>query len=117
MGWTKEFREFALKGNMIDMAVGVIIGAAFAKVVDSLVKDIVMPPIGMLLGGVDFRQLYIALNGMTYENMAAAEKAGAPLLKYGAFLSALVDFAIVALAIFIAIKAINRMRSGPLRNI
>lgn len=112
MGWTKEFQEFALKGNMIDMAVGIIIGAAFAKVVDSLVKDIVMPPIGMLLGGVDFRQLYVSLNGMTYENLAAAEKVGAPLLKYGAFVSALVDFTIVALAIFIAIKAMNRMRAG-----
>lgn len=112
MGWTKEFREFALKGNMIDMAVGVIIGAAFAKVVDSLVKDIVMPPLGMLLGGVDFRHLYVSLNGMAYENLAAAEKAGAPLFKYGAFMSALIDFAIVALAIFIAIKAVNRMRAG-----
>lgn len=112
MKWTQEFREFALKGNMVDMAVGVIIGAAFGKVVDSLVKDIVMPPIGMLLGGVDFRHLYIALNGATYESLAVAEKTGAPLLKYGAFISALIDFAIVALAIFIAIKAINRMRVG-----
>lgn len=112
MRWTKEFREFALKGSMIDMAVGIIIGAAFARAVDSLVKDIVMPPLGMLLGGTDFRQLYVSLNGVEYENPAAAEKAGAPLLKYGAFMSALVDFAIVALAIFIAIKAVNRMRTG-----
>lgn len=111
MGWTKEFRDFALKGNMIDMAVGVIIGAAFAKVVDSLVKDIVMPPIGMLLGGVDFRQLYVSLNGVAYENLAAAEKAGAPLLKYGAFISALTDFTIIALAIFFAIGIVNRLRA------
>lgn len=110
MSWVKEFREFAIKGNMVDMAVGVVVGAAFAKVVDSLVKDILMPPLGALLGGVDFRHLYISLNGVDYANLAAAEKAGAPLLRYGAFVTALVDFAIVAFAIFVAVKVINRLR-------
>jgi len=112
MRWLGEFREFAVKGNMVDMAVGIIIGAAFGKVVDSLVKDIVMPPIGLLLGGVDFRHLYINLGANRFETLEAAERAGAPVLKYGAFISTLVDFVIVALAIFVAVKVMNRMR-GP----
>lgn len=112
MSWIDEFRTFAVKGNMIDMAVGVIIGAAFAKVVDSLVKDVIMPPLGLLLGGVDFRHLYWNLSGTPYENLAAAERAGAPLLKYGAFISTIVDFLIVALAIFVAIKFVNRLRGA-----
>src|SRR3982074_457750 len=88
MSLISEFKEFAIKGNMIDMAVGIIIGAASGKVVDSLVKDIIiMPPIGMLLGGVDFRQLYVNLGSGTYETLEAAQAAGAPLLKYGAFIS------------------------------
>ena len=111
MSLISEFKEFAIKGNMIDMAVGIIIGAAFGKVVDSLVKDIIMPPIGMLLGGVDFRQLYVNLGSGTYETLEAAQTAGAPLLKYGAFISTLVDFLIVAWAIFIAVKAMNRVRT------
>ena len=111
MSLISEFKEFAIKGNMIDMAVGIIIGAAFGKVVDSLVKDIIMPPIGMLLGGVDFRQLYVNLGSGTYETLDAAQAAGAPLLKYGAFISTLVDFLIVAWAIFIAVKAMNRVRT------
>jgi large conductance mechanosensitive channel len=96
----------------MDMAVGIIVGAAFGKVVDSLVKDIIMPPIGMLLGGVDFRSLYINLGTGAYESLAAAEKAGAPVLKYGAFISTLVGFVIVALAVFIAIKTMNKLRPG-----
>jgi len=111
MSLISEFKEFAIKGNMIDMAVGIIIGAAFGKVVDSLVKDIIMPPIGMLLGGVDFRQLYVNLGSRTYETLEAAQAAGAPLLKYGAFISSLVDFLIVAWAIFVAVKAMNRLRT------
>jgi large conductance mechanosensitive channel len=111
MSIIREFREFAVKGNMIDMAVGIIIGAAFSKVVDSLVKDIIMPPIGLLLGGVDFRHLYVNLGSIAYDTLEAAQAAGAPLLKYGAFISTLVDFLIVAWAIFIAVKAMNRVRS------
>jgi large conductance mechanosensitive channel len=110
MSFVSEFREFAVKGNMIDMAVGVIIGAAFGKVVDSLVKDIIMPPIGLLLGGVDFRHLYVNLGLTEYPSLEAAEKAGAPILKYGAFVSTMVDFLIIAFAIFIAIKFINRLK-------
>lgn len=112
MTWVNEFRTFAVKGNMVDMAVGIVIGAAFGKVVDSLVKDIIMPPIGLLLGGVDFRHLYWNLSGKTYETLAAAEQAGAPLLKYGAFISAIVDFLIIAFAIFMAVKFVNRIRGN-----
>lgn len=114
MSIVQEFREFAVKGNMIDMAVGIIIGAAFTKVIDSLVKDIIMPPIGLLLGGVDFRHLYINLGGSEFATLEAAEKAGAPLLKYGVFIANVVDFLIVAWAIFLAVKTINRLRpAGP----
>lgn len=111
MGIVQEFRQFAVKGNMIDMAVGIVIGAAFSKVVDSLVRDLILPPIGLLLGGVDFRQLHLNLGSTAYESLEAAEKAGAPLLKYGAFLSTLLDFLIVACAIFVVIKAMNRLRA------
>ena len=110
MSLISEFKQFAIKGNMIDMAVGIIIGAAFGKVVNSLVQDVIMPPIGMLLGGVDFRQLYINLGSRSFETMDAAVQAGAPLIKYGSFVSTLVDFLIVAWAIFIAVNAINRLR-------
>jgi len=110
MSIVKELREFAIKGNMVDMAVGIIIGAAFGKVIDSLVEDILMPPLGMLIGGVDFRQLYVDLSAGGYATLQEAEKAGAPLIKYGAFISALVDFLIVAIALFVAIKVINRLR-------
>ncbi|MGH8679790.1 MAG: large-conductance mechanosensitive channel protein MscL [Burkholderiales bacterium] len=110
MSLISEFKQFAIKGNMIDMAVGIIIGAAFGKVVNSLVQDVIMPPIGMLLGGVDFRQLYINLGSRSFETMDAAVQAGAPLIKYGSFISTLVDFLIVAWAIFIAVNAINRLR-------
>ncbi len=112
MGMISEFKAFAVKGNMIDMAVGIIIGAAFGKVVNSLVQDVIMPPIGMILGGVDFRQLYLNLGNQAFETMDAAVQAGAPLIKYGVFISTLVDFLIVAWAIFIVVKAINRLRPG-----
>jgi large conductance mechanosensitive channel len=88
----------------------VIIGGAFGKIVESLVKDVIMPPIGLLLGGVDFNHLYINLGSGTYESLEAAEKAGAPLIKYGAFINTAVDFLIVAFAIFVAIKAINKLK-------
>jgi large conductance mechanosensitive channel len=99
----KEFKEFAVKGNMIDMAVGIIIGAAFGKVVSSLVKDVLMPPLGILIGGVDFTDLAITLK-------AAADGAQAVTLNYGAFIQTIVDFLIVAFAIFVAIKVINVLK-------
>ncbi len=110
MSMMKEFKEFAMRGNVIDLAVGVIIGGAFGKIVDSLVKDIVMPVVGRLVGGVDFRQLYINLGSDVFETLEAAEKAGAPLIKYGNFINTAIDFLIIAFAIFMAIKAINKLK-------
>jgi len=106
----KEFRDFAVKGNVIDLAVGIIIGAAFGKIVTSLVNDILMPPIGLLLGKVDFSNLYINLSGKTYATLADAAAAGAPVIKYGAFLNNVIDFLIVAFAIFLVVKQINRLK-------
>jgi large conductance mechanosensitive channel len=110
MSFIQEFKEFAMRGNVIDLAVGVIIGGAFGKIVDSLVKDIVMPIVGRLVGGVDFRHLYLNLGSGDYETLEAAEKAGAPLVKYGAFINTTIDFLIIAFAIFVAIKAINKLK-------
>jgi large conductance mechanosensitive channel len=107
----KEFREFAMKGNVVDMAVGIIIGAAFGKIVSSLVEDIIMPPIGMLLGKVDFAKLYISLSG-SYASLDEATKAGAPVIRYGQFLNTCLNFFIVAFSIFLVIKQMNRLR-GP----
>jgi large conductance mechanosensitive channel len=109
----KEFKEFAVKGNMIDMAVGIIVGAAFGKVVTSLVNDIIMPPIGLLLGKVDFKTLFVNLSSTPYETLADAEKAGAPVLRYGLFINTALDFLIVAFAIFLVVKQINRLRPAP----
>lgn len=106
----KEFKEFAIKGNMVDLAVAVIIGGAFGKIVDSLVKDMVMPAIGLLLGGVDFKGLFVTLGSAKFATIAEAEKAGAAVLKYGAFLQTVVDFLVIALAVFVAIKAINKLK-------
>ena len=110
MSFIQEVKQFAMRGNVIDLAVGVVIGGAFGKIVDSLVKDVIMPPIGALLGGVDFKHFYLNLSGKTYESMEAAEKAGAPLIKYGSFINSLVDFTIIAFAIFLAVKAINQLQ-------
>ena len=110
MSLASEFREFAVKGNVMDLAVGVVIGAAFTKIVDSLVADIIMPPIGLLLGGVDFKNLYVPLKGGTYATLEAAKAAGEPTLNVGLFLNAVLNFLIVAIAIFMVIKAVNRMR-------
>jgi len=106
----KEFKEFAMRGNVVDMAVGIIIGAAFGKIVSSLVADVIMPPIGMLMGGVDFSNLFFDLSMSDYATLAAAEAAGAPLIKYGVFINTVLDFAIVAFAIFLLIKGINSMK-------
>jgi large conductance mechanosensitive channel len=107
----KEFKEFAMRGNVIDMAVGIIIGAAFGKIVTSLVNDIVMPPIGLLLGNMDFSDLFVNLSmDASYPSVAAAEEAGAPIIKYGLFINNVLDFIIVAFAIFLLIRAINRLK-------
>ena len=110
MSMIQEFKTFAMRGNVVDMAVGVIIGGAFGKIVTSLVKDVIMPPIGMLLGGIDFNNLYINLGSQGYATLAEAEKAGAPIIKYGAFINTVLDFVIVAFVIFLAIKAMNRLK-------
>jgi large conductance mechanosensitive channel len=106
----KEFREFALKGNVIDMAIGVIIGVAFGKVVTSLVSDILMPPLGLLMGKVDFSSLFISLSGPRYTSLAAAKAAGAPTINVGVFLQTILDFVIVAFVIFVLVKQINRLK-------
>lgn len=105
----KEFRDFAMRGNVIDLAVGVVIGAAFGKIVTSFVNDVLMPPIGLLLGKVDFSSLFISLNGQTYVSLTEAQAAGAPTLNYGLFINAIIDFLIVAFVIFLFIRGINRM--------
>ncbi|MCC7082611.1 MAG: large conductance mechanosensitive channel protein MscL [Burkholderiales bacterium] len=106
----QEFKEFAVKGNMVDLAVAVIIGAAFGRIIESLVKDIIMPLVGLIMGGVDFRHLFITLSSESYVTLAEAEKAGAAVLRYGVFVQTLVDFLIVAWVIFLAIRMINRMK-------
>ena len=109
----KEFRDFAARGSVIDLAVGVIIGAAFGKIVTSLVNDIVMPPIGLLIGKVDFRNLYVSLNGQAYPSLAEAQKAGAPTINYGMFLNTILEFVIVAFVVFLIVRQINRMSPPP----
>jgi large conductance mechanosensitive channel len=106
----KEFKEFAMRGNVVDMAVGIVIGAAFGKIVSSLVADIIMPPIGVLFGDVDFTEIYINLSGGTYESLAAAQEAGAATMNVGVFINTVIDFIIIALAIFFVIRGMNRMK-------
>jgi large conductance mechanosensitive channel len=104
----KEFRDFAMRGNVIDLAIGIIIGAAFGKIVSSLVNDMLMPPLGLLLGKVDFSSLFVSLSGQHYESIAAAKAAGAATLNYGLFINAVVNFLIVAFAVFILVRQVNR---------
>ncbi|MFT3890608.1 MAG: large conductance mechanosensitive channel protein MscL [Anaerolineales bacterium] len=106
----KEFRDFAMRGNVVDLAVGVIIGGAFGKIVTSFVNDILMPPIGLLLGGVNFADLFIPLDGNQYPSVEAAKAAGAATVNYGLFINNVIDFIIVAFVIFLLVRAINRMR-------
>jgi large conductance mechanosensitive channel len=106
----KEFKEFAMKGNVMDLAVGVIIGAAFGKIVSSLINDVIMPVIGLLLGKVDFSNLFVSLSGGAYPTLIEAKKAGAPTLNYGLFVNALIDFLIIALVIFMMVKWVNKLR-------
>lgn len=108
----KEFKEFAIKGNVIDLAVGVIIGAAFGSIVSSLVSDIIMPPIGYIMGGIDFSNFYIHLGSGKFASLAEAEKTGAPLIKYGVFLNKVINFLIVSFSIFLVVKQLNKLRKA-----
>jgi large conductance mechanosensitive channel len=112
-GVFKEFKEFAVKGNVMDMAIGIIIGAAFGRIVGSLVNDVLMPPLGLLLGKVDFSNLFVSLSGTAYDSLAAAKAAGAPTLNYGVFLNTVLEFLIVAFAVFLVVRQINRLRREP----
>ena len=109
----KEFKEFAMRGNVMDLAVGVIIGAAFGKIVSSLVEDVIMPPIGQLLGHVNFSGLFINLSDKTYEKLEAAKAAGASTLNYGIFLNSVINFLIVAFAVFLVVHQVNRWTRKP----
>jgi large conductance mechanosensitive channel len=109
-GFLQEFKEFAMRGNVVDMAVGIIIGVAFGAIVTSLVNDVIMPPIGVLMGNVDFSDLFVNLSGQEYASLAAARAAGAPVIAYGAFINAVINFVIVAFVIFVLIKGMNRLR-------
>ncbi|MDD1738735.1 MAG: large-conductance mechanosensitive channel protein MscL [Methanothrix sp.] len=113
MGFISEFKEFAVKGNVMDMAVGIIIGAAFGSIVNSLVKDVLMPPIGMITGGINFADLFYALDGKTYATLAEAQAAAAPTINYGLFINSIISFIIVALAIFVLIRKVNALKKQP----
>jgi large conductance mechanosensitive channel len=106
----KEFKEFAMRGNVVDMAVGIIIGAAFGSIVKSLVADVIMPPIGLLLGGVNFSNIFITLSGGDYESLAEAQEAGAATINIGVFFNQVISFLIVAFAVFLLIKGINKLK-------
>jgi large conductance mechanosensitive channel len=108
----KEFRDFINRGNVVDLAIAVIIGAAFGAIVTSLVNDIVMPPIGLALGGVDFSDLFINLSGTSYTSLAEAQAAGAPTINYGVFLNTVINFLIIALVVFLLVRQINRFKKA-----
>ena len=109
----KEFKEFIMRGNVLDMAVGIIIGAAFGKIVSSFVNDILMPPLGLLMGKINFADLFINLSGKAYPTVAAAKAAGAPTINYGLFINSIIDFLIVAFAIYLMIMQVNRLKKKP----
>jgi large conductance mechanosensitive channel len=109
----KEFKAFALKGNVIDMAVGIVIGGAFGKIVSSFVKDVVMPPIGMLTGGVDFAGIFTDLSGKGYATLAEAQEAGAATINWGVFINTVIDFVIIAFAIFMVVRQMNKLKKQP----
>jgi large conductance mechanosensitive channel len=106
----KEFKEFVARGNVIDLAVAVIMGAAFGSIVNSAVADVIMPPIGMMLGNVDFKDLFFSLNGSSYPSLAAAKEAGAPVIAYGNFLNTVINFLIISFVIFMLVKQVNRFK-------
>ena len=106
----KEFKTFIMRGNVMDLAIAVVIGTAFGAIINSLVKDIIMPPIGLALGNVDFANLFVALDGNTYESLAKAQELGAPTLNYGLFINTIINFLIVGFVIFLIVKAINKMQ-------
>ncbi|OUN00131.1 MAG: mechanosensitive ion channel protein MscL [Paenibacillaceae bacterium ZCTH02-B3] len=112
----KEFREFAMRGNVIDLAIGIMIGGAFGRIVTSLVNDVLMPPIGLLSGGIRFDNLFIALDGSSYATLEEAQAAGAPTLNIGLFINAVIDFLIIAFAIFLVVRQINRLRKRTMKN-
>ena len=116
MSLKEDFKKFAMRGNVIDMAVGVIIGGAFGKILGSLVSDVIMPPIGMALGKMDFKNLFITLNGKEFATLEAAKKAGAPVLAYGSFINTVVDFFILAFVVFLMVKQINKRTPPPAPN-
>jgi large conductance mechanosensitive channel len=107
----REFREFAMRGNVVDLAVGIILGAAFTTIVNSLVNDLIMPPIGLMIGGIDFSSFFVILKGGSYPTLEAAKAAGAVTVNYGLFINAVIRFVIVAFAIFILVKQINRLKA------
>ncbi len=113
MSLREDFKKFAMRGNVVDMAVGVIIGGAFGKIVSSLVSDIVMPPLGLILGKIDFSNLFISLNGTEYATLDAAKKAGAPVFAYGSFINSVIDFLILACVVFMMIREINKLTPDP----
>ena len=113
MRFISEFKEFIAKGNVLDLAIGVIIGAAFGKIVTSLTDDIIMPVIGLALGKIDFANLFLAMNGQHYATIAEAKKAGVGTINYGLFLNALINFLIIAFIIFIIVKAANKLKKAP----
>jgi len=109
----KEFREFAIHGNVLDMAIGIVVGVAFGKIITSVVNDIIMPPIGLVLGRVDFTNLFVSLDGRHYASLAAAKAAGAATINYGVFLNTILDFLIVAFVMFLLVRQINHLRPAP----
>ena len=109
----KEFKEFAMRGNVMDMAVGIIIGAAFGKIITSFVNDVLMPPLGLLFGKVDFASLFITLSDQSFATLAEAQKAGAVVIKYGVFINTIIDFLLVAIVIFLMIRQINKLKKQP----
>jgi large conductance mechanosensitive channel len=109
----KDFKEFVMRGNVIDLAVAFIMGAAFGKIISSLVDDVIMPPVGLALGGVDFSNLFVSLSGQQYATLAAAKQAGASTINYGLFINTIITFVIVAFAMFMMVRLVNRMRRQP----
>ena len=113
MGMLSDFKKFAMKGNVVDLAIGFVLGAAFGKITTSLVNDVIMPPIGFILGKVDFSSLYLNLSGKAFPSIAAAKTAGAPIIAYGSFINTIIDFIIVAFAMFILVQQVTRIAPPP----